>query len=270
MDNNRYDSDVIEIDLMEIVGLLWHRLWLIAICMFAGAFVGFMVSKFLITEQFESTTKVYILNKNDNSTLTYSDVQLGSQLTKDYAELIKSRDVLEQVLEDCSMEESYENFSKRVAVENLSDTRIIAITVTDPVPSNAQILANKIREVASKHIKQVTDIQAVNVAEEANLPKSPASPSVFKWTALAALLGAFLCAAVILVHFMLDDTIKTSDDVEKYLGLSTLGMIPMREEPEKLKKKNHIREARRSDKAEAKDDIEIVEIDMNEKTGEAK
>lgn len=270
MDNNRYDSDVIEIDLMEIVELLWHRLWLIAICMFAGAFAGFMVSKFLITEQFESTTKVYILNKNDNSTLTYSDVQLGSQLTKDYAELIKSRDVLEQVLEDCSMTESYESFSKRVAVENLSDTRIIAITVTDPVPSNAQILANKIREVASKHIKQVTDIQAVNVAEEANLPESPASPSVFKWTAIAALLGAFLCVAVILVHFMLDDTIKTSDDVEKYLGLSTLGMIPMREEPEKLKKKNHTRETRRSDRAEAKEDIEIVEIDMNEKTGEAK
>lgn len=270
MENSRYDSDVIEIDLMELLGLLWHRAWLIAICMAAGALVGFVVSRFLITEQFEATTKVYILNKSDNSTLTYSDVQLGSQLTKDYAVLIKSRDVLEQVVEDCGLEESYEEFSKRVDVETLSDTRIIAITVTDSIPANAQILANQIREVASNHIKRVMDIQAVNVAEEANLPDRPASPNVFKWTVISALVGAFLCAAVILVHFMLDDTIKTSDDVEKYLGLSTLGMIPLREEPEKYKKRNHIREGSASGKTGDRKDIEIVEIEASEKTGEAK
>lgn len=262
------DDDVIEIDLLEIADLLWHRAWLIVMCMIAGAVLGFGISRFLITEQFESTTKVYILNKNDNNTLTYSDVQLGSQLTKDYAVLIKSRDVLEQVMEDCGLSESYGAFSKRVNVETLSDTRIIAITVTDPMPVNAQILANRIREVAADHIKNVTDVQAVNVAEEANLPESPASPNVFKWTAISALLGAFLCAVVILVHFMLDDTIKTSDDVEKYLGLSTLGMIPMKEEPEKYKRSPR-KYRKEPEEGKGMNEVAIVELDMNENAEEA-
>lgn len=263
MDNSRNDADVIEIDLMEIVGLLWHRAWLILLCMILGAAIGFGISKFVLTEQFESTTKVYILNKNDSSTITYSDVQLGSQLTKDYAELIKSRYVLEQVIEKCSLIETYKAFSERISVQIPSDTRIIAITVTDPLPANAQILANEIRKAAAEHITNVMDIQAVNVVDEANLPTEPASPSVLKWTAIAALLGAFLCAAVILVHFMLDDTVKTSDDVEKYLGLSTLGMIPIREDAEHGKKS---RRGQRGINSAHQDAIDIVELDV-EKAG---
>ncbi len=258
MDNSRNDADVIEIDLMEIVGLLWHRAWLIISCMILSAAIGFSVSKFVLTEQYESTTKVYILNKNDSSTITYSDVQLGSQLTKDYAELIKSRYVLEQVIEKCSLTESYKAFSERISVQIPSDTRIIAITVTDPIPMNAQILANEIRKAAAEHIKNVMDIQAVNVVDEANLPVEPSSPSVVKWTAIAALLGAFLCAAAILVHFMLDDTIKTSDDVEKYLGLSTLGMIPVREDAE------HGRRGRRGVKGANQSTKDMEEADKEE------
>lgn len=228
--NSRYDSDVVEIDLGEILSLLWHKAWMIAICAVIVAVAGFCVSNFLVAEQFESTTKVYILNKQDNSTITYSDVQLGSQLTKDYAQLIKSRTVLEGVITDCELNESYESLTGRVAVTIPTDTRIISITVTDEDPAMAQFLADEVRKAASAHIKNVMDIQAVNVVDEANMPEHPASPSVMKWTALGFLIGAFLCAAIILVHFMLDDTIKTSDDVERYLGLSTLGMIPIRED----------------------------------------
>lgn len=245
MDNSRYDSDVVEIDLGEIVALLWHRAWLIILCaIFAGA-AAFGISKFLITEQFESTTKVYILNKQDNSTLTYSDVQLGSQLTKDYAQLIKSRFVLETVINECGLTEGYSGFADRIEVTIPSDTRIIAITVTDEDPAMAQYLADEVRKVAAEHIKNVMDIQAVNVVDEANLPTSPASPSIIKWTAVGFLVGAFLCAAIILVHFMLDDTIKTSEDVERYLGLSTLGMIPINEEAEKAESKKSIRRSSR-------------------------
>lgn len=267
MDNSRNDADVIEIDLMEIVGLLWHRAWIIILCMILGAAIGFGISNYVLTEQFESTTKVYILNKNDSSTITYSDVQLGSQLTKDYAELIKSRYVLEQVIEKCSLNETYKEFSERISVQIPSDTRIIAITVTDPVPANAQILANEIRKAAAEHIKNVMDIQAVNVVDEANLPATPASPSVLKWTAIAALLGAFLCAAVVLVHFMLDDTVKTSDDVEKYLGLSTLGMIPIREDAEHAKKG---RKGRKKNKSEKPNAIDIIELETENTVKEEK
>lgn len=234
MDTNNYGSDVIEIDLMEIVGLLWHRLWLIVICALCVGTAGFLLSRFVITDQYQSTTKIYVLNRQNESTLTYSDVQLGTQLTKDFPELIRSRHVTEQVIAAWDLPYSYEDFVNKIDVSSQSDTRIIAITVTDEDPQMAQHLADEIRKVASERITTVTDIQAVNVVDEANLPEHPSSPSVGWWTVLGALAGTILCIAVILVHFMLDDTIKTADDIEKYLSLSTLGMIPEREDPEKV------------------------------------
>lgn len=233
MDTKKNNSDVIEIDLAEVAGLLIHRAWLIAICAVLTAVAAFCISSFLVTDLYESTTSVYILNKQESGTITYSDVQLGTQLTKDYAQLIKSRYVVEKVIESCGLDTTYGGLSKRISVDTPTDTRILEITVTDEDPAMAQYIANEIRKEAAAHIKNVMDIQAVNVVDEANLPGNPSSPDVFIWTAIGFFLGAFVCIAMVLVHFMLDDTIKTSDDVEKYLGLSTLGMIPIRENPEK-------------------------------------
>ncbi len=228
MENN----DVVEIDLMEILGLMLHRLWLIALCAAAVGAAAFAVSRYILTEEFQSTTRIYVLNRQNDDTLTYSDVQLGTQLTKDFREIIKSRYVLEQVIEKCGLRESSGSLASRISVDTQSDTRIIAITVTDTNPAMAQYIANELRETAAERIKIVMDIQAVNVVDEANLPAVPSAPRVGRWTAIGFLLGAFLCMTVILVHFLLDDTIKTSDDIEKHLGLSTLGMIPIRENAE--------------------------------------
>lgn len=236
--NNGY-SDEIEIDLGEVFMLMWHNLWLILLCAVIAAGVGFGVSKFAITPMYESTTKVYIIDKKDNnSALTYSDMQLASQLTKDYAQLIKSRSVLEQVIINLELEDSYSRLNGRVSVTTPTDSRILAITVTDPSPLQAQIIANEIRTVASDQITAVMNIDAVNTVDEADLPYVPSSPSIKKWTALGFLAGAFLCIAVLLIRFLLDDTVKTSEDVERFLGMSTLAMIPLTDEQEAQKEKN--------------------------------
>ncbi len=229
----KYDSDTVEIDLGEIAGLLAHRALLIILCAVLAALIGFSISKFVVIDLYESTTSVYILNKQDSGTITYSDVQLGTQLTKDYAELITSRYVIENVIEKCGLDTDYERLYKRISVETPTDTRILEITVTDEDPAMAQYIANEIRTEAAEHITNVMDIQAVNVVDEANLPERPSSPNVLMWTLAGLLLGAFISIAAVIVKFILDDTIKTSDDVEKYLGLSTLGLIPIREEPGK-------------------------------------
>ena len=232
MENN----DVVEIDLMEIFGLMLHRLWLIILCAVAVGAAAFAVSKYVLTEEYESTTRIYVLNRQNDDTLTYSDVQLGTQLTKDFTQIIKSRYVLEQVIEVCGLEDTSGTLASRVSVDTQSDTRIVSITVTDTDPAMAQYIANELREAAAQRIVSVMDIQAVNVVDEANMPVAPSAPNVLKWTVIGFLLGAFLCMAVVLIQFLMDDTIKTSDDIEKYLGLSTLGMIPIRENTED---KNH-------------------------------
>ena len=164
-------------------------------------------------------------------------MQLASQLTKDYAQLIKSRSVLEKVIVNLELEDSYSSLNNRVSVTTPTDSRILAITVTDPSPLEAQIIANEIRTVASEQITDVMNIDAVNTVDEADLPKLPASPSIKKWTALGFLIGAFICIAVLLIRFLLDDTVKTSEDVERFLGMSTLAMIPLTDEQEAQKEK---------------------------------
>ena len=236
---NQYDSkQEIEIDLVEILLYLWHYVWIIAICAVATGGIGFCISKFAVVPMYESSTKVYILNKKDSSAaLTTGDLQLASQLTKDYAQMITSRSVLETVIDKLQLEETYESLEKRVAVTTPSDTRILAIMVTDPSPLWAQTIADEIRSVASERITNVMDVEAVNTVDYADLPTYPASPSVKKWTAIGFVLGAFVCIVVLFIRFIMDDTIKTGDDVERYLGLSTLALIPMMNVEEGQKEK---------------------------------
>lgn len=226
---NRRENEEIEIDLLEVLNVLLGRIWLILLAGLFGALACFAASSFVMTPTYESTTKIYILNKTDHSTVTYSDVQLGTQLTKDYAELINSRYVLEEVIQKLSLGMEYQELLGKVSVSTPSDTRIVAITVEDTDPVQAMDIANSIRETASSHIQNVMDIEAVNVVETANMPTEKAGPSVMKWTLAGALLGVLAVCAVILIRYLMDDTIKSSEDVEKYLGLSTLALIPAAE-----------------------------------------
>ncbi len=230
-------NDEIEIDLLEIFGLFLSRWILILLVALTTAMIGFAISFFLIDPTYESTTKIYILNKNDNQNVTYSDMQLGSQLTKDYSELINSRYVLEEVIQKLHLDLDYQGLKAKVSVSTPSDTRIVSITVTDTDPVEAMNIANAVRESASNHIGNVMDIDAVNVVESANMPTQKADPSYTKWTMMGGVLGAFIICAIILIQYLLDDTIKTSEDIERYLGLSTLGLIPVIDTGDNTKKK---------------------------------
>lgn len=235
--NNSY-SDELEIDLGEVLMLLWHYLWLISLCAVVAGAAAFCFCKFAITPMYQSTTQVYVITKNDsNSSLTYNDLQIGTQLTKDYPQIIKSRNVLEEVIANLDLDDTYNTLAGRVTVTTPTDGRILAITVEDASPILAQSIADAVRDVSSEHIKNVTDIEAMNVVDYANLPTSPSSPSLKKWTVLGCLAGAFLCVAVLLIRFLLDDTVKNSEDVEKFLGLSTLAIIPLVNEQEAQKEK---------------------------------
>ncbi len=225
-------DDEVTIDLGELFGVLWHWIWLILLVALAFGGAAYAFSKFVIPEEFQSTTKIYVLDKEGGSGQnTYTDLQVGSQLTKDYAELITSRTVIEKVIADNHLESVYDynQFLKKVAVDTPTDTRIVSITVTDTDPALAQKLADDIRAEASDLIINTMQIDAVNTYEEANLPTEKSGPSCSKWALIGALIGALLVAAIVTLQYILDDTIKTSEDVEQYLGMSTLALIPLDE-----------------------------------------
>lgn len=242
MENQRENTNEIEIDLLEIIHILLRRFWIILGAGVIAALICFGISAYVLAPVYESTTKIYILNKTNNTAVTYTDVQMGTQLTKDYAELINSRYVIEKVIGQLSLEDmEYKDLMKKVSVNTPVDTRIVSITVEHTDPALAMRIADCIREVAGEHIQNVMDIEAVNVVEAANMPMEKSGPSVAKWTLIGGATGVFFACAFILILFLLDDTIKSSEDVEKYLGLSTLAMIPVIAEDDTEKKKKRKR-----------------------------
>lgn len=225
MEDNQTSQDI-EINLADLFWALWSKKWMIMFCGILLAIITGLVCQFVITKKYESTTKVYVVNRQDSNALTFSDLQMGSQLTKDYKELILSRFVLERVISELNLDQNYGELKNQVGVTIVTDTRLLEITVTDSDPYMAQDIATAVRIAATDHISTVMNIEAVNVADDANLPMGHSSPNVIKNTVIGGMAGIFLAAMIILVLYILDDTIKTGEDVEKHLGLTVLGSIP--------------------------------------------
>lgn len=230
-------QDEIEIDLVELFGVIWHKAWLILLCGINLALLTFLVSNYLLIPKYESITKLYIINRQSNESLTYSDLQSGAQLTKDYKELVVSRPVLEEVISELNLDLENDELAEMISVEIPTDTRIVTITVEDTDPYMARSIADAVRVSASKHIGNVMNTEAVNVVEEANLPIEQSSPNVLLNTAIGGIVGAFLAVAVVVLIYVLDDTLKNPDDIEHYLGYSVLASIPLAEDEQKTKKK---------------------------------
>lgn len=231
------NDDELTIDLGELFMVLWSKIHIILLSTILLALVAFVGTKIFITPQYTSETKMYVLSKQDASAgVTYNDLITGTQLTKDYMELVKSRPVLEQAIAVLNLDMSADELSNMVSVENQTDTRIISIQVTSPKPKQAKEIADAIREAVGAQITKITDADAVNTVEEGSLPTSPSSPNVAKNMAMGGILGFILAVGILTLIYILDDTIKTPDDVEKYLGLNVLTSIPIQEGTRKPKK----------------------------------
>lgn len=241
---NLQDNSEVEIDLLEVLHVLLDRFWIILLSGIAGGLVFIAATLLFITPQYESTTKMYVLSKQDNNTITSSDMQTSLSLTKDYAELIKSRTVTESVISKLDLELTHEELLNKMSINSATDTRILSISVRDKDPYVACEIANSVRDVAANHIKKVMDINAVNVVEQANIPEEKCSPSTAKNGMIGVLLGIIISVAIIMIVYITNDTIKTQEDVERYLQLSVLGTIPMNEKARKTKKKKQKRNTR--------------------------
>lgn len=232
------EKQEIEIDLKEIFMYLYNHLYVLIISALIGAMAFYLVSSLVLDKEYVSSTRIYVLNQQDQQNVTYTDLQTGTQLTKDYAKLVTSRTVTAQVIADLDLQNKYadmanitpDGLAAMITVQTLTDTRVIQISVTDSLPYRAQDIADAVRVAASERIYEVMQIEAVKVVDTASLPEGPSSPNTMKNAVIGGAIGFVLAAAIYILIFLLDDTIKTPDDVEKYLGLSVLASIPYDEE----------------------------------------
>lgn len=222
MNNHR---DEMEIDLLEILHVLKKRFLIILLTalIFAG---GSGVYSFFVAEPvYESTSKMYILSQSTSIT-SLADIQVGSSLALDYLELMKSRPVLEEVIANLDLDMSYNELLNCMTVTNPTDTRFLNISIRGTDPTDTTAIANEFMAVAIKKIPVVMKTDEPSVVEYATTPKDPVKPEKKKNVMIGFLLGAFLAAAVVVVTDILNDRIRTQEEIEKYLELNVLATIP--------------------------------------------
>ena len=219
MMNQEIQDDEVTIDLMELFSALWAKKTIIILSAVFMALVAFVGTKMFVTPKYTSVTKLFVMTKNDDTSAsaTYTDLQTGSMLTKDYMELVKSRPVLEKTISKLKLDVTPEELAGMITTETPTDTRIMSISVTDDDPKEAKQIADTLRKAVSVQITEIMNADSVNTVEEGNLPTSPSSPDVKKNMMLGALLGLVISMGFVVLIFILDDTVKTPDDVEKYL-----------------------------------------------------
>ena len=224
---NQDNTKSVEIDVLALLHKLWTKKLLILFTAFYFAAFSFLGTYFFIQPTYTSTTRIYVVNQaTDNKNLSAQDLQAGTYLVNDYKEIITSNDVLSEVIKDEKLNLSEAELSKMVSVNIPTDTRLISISVKSKTGQDAQVLANKVREVASKKIKTVTKVEDVTTLEEAKLPSSPSSPNIKRNVLLGAILGGFVAIVAVLVREVLDDRIRRPEDVEDVLEMTLLGIVP--------------------------------------------
>lgn len=230
--------------IFDISGLfmnLWSKAHIIILAGILTGLLAFLGTKLLITPMYTSTTKFYVLSKTDTAgSVTINDLQTGTQLTKDYAELVKSRQVLEEVISVLNLDMETEELENKITVSTPTDTRVMSINVKDSQPKVARDIADAVRQAVAIQIKEIMDVDSVKTVEEANLPKETSSPNVMLNTVLGVIIGIFLVAAIIILIYVFDDSVKTPDDVETYIGLNVLASIPIYD-GSNVKNKKHVK-----------------------------
>lgn len=222
------EQNMMEIDVFQLLKILWKRKVLIALVAIVTGVVAFAYSSFIVKPEYTSTTRIYVVNRNqgDKSGPTNQDLQAGSYLVKDYREIILTQDVLEKVATDLKLDLSPKDLTKKVKVTVPVDTRIVSISVTDRAPEEASRIANSLREVAAQKIISVTRVSDVTTLEEARPATSPSSPNIRRNTMIGFLAGAVVMIATVILIEFLDTRVKRPEDVENVMQIALLGVVP--------------------------------------------
>ena len=222
------EQEKFEIDVFQLVKVLWKRKFLITLVALVAGVTAFAYSSFVIQPQYTSTTRIYVVNRNqaDKPGLTNQDLQAGSYLVKDYREIILSQDVLEKVVADQSLAMDAKTLGRKVSVTVPADTRIVSISVRDGKPEEASRIANALREVAAQKIISITRVSDVTTLDEARPATSPSSPNIRRNTIMAILAASGIVILIVLLVELLDDRVKRPEDIEEVMHISLLGVIP--------------------------------------------
>lgn len=247
--NSQERTGEVEIDLLELLHHFRQHIVLIFLGFLIGAIIAGSITQFAITPKYTATAKMYMVSSSSQSVVDLTDLSIGQYVSKDYVELLKTRPIIESVIQEQGLDYSYNQLVSMLSMSVIADTRIIKINVTSTDPKEAMNIANALAEKGVKELPKLMETPEPHIAEYAIVPVHKSSPSLSKNTVMGALIGLLIMMAIFTVQFLMDDTFKTAEDIEKEFGVMPLTVVPEGKieglEPTEDKKKRSKRNKRR-------------------------
>ncbi|HZK57070.1 MAG TPA: Wzz/FepE/Etk N-terminal domain-containing protein [Clostridia bacterium] len=224
------ESREAELDLKEIMHIIRKRLWFIVLVTILAVGAGGVISLFVLEPVYRASATIIVGKPSsylDGNRLQIEDLNLNQRLAKTYGEIIKSRGVLENVIFQLKLNLTTQQLKEKTLVKLVEGTEFITISVTDTNPERAADIANKMAEVFRFKVVNIMKVDYVQILDDAIVPRLPIKPRLELNMAIAGVLGIMTSIFVVFLLEYLDNTIKTPEDAEKYLGLNIVGIIPI-------------------------------------------
>ena len=228
-----------ELDLKELFNIFWKGKIKIILIVAIIVVIGFVYTTSFVTPKYTASTTLVLATADKEGTqiasntteatnsITTTDVTLNSKLVSTYSELVKSKNVLREVIDNLGVDISEESLRGSVSVSSVKDTELIEISVTDINPTNSTKVANEIAKVFTNKIGEIYNINNVHIVDEAETPTSPSNVNHIKDILIFTIIGLVIAIAYILLANMLDTTIKSEDEIEQNLKVAVLTSIPI-------------------------------------------
>ena len=203
--------------------------------------MGYIYSYYYVTPKYKSTATLLLIPNNSQETqgLTSTDLTLNSELILTYSNIAKQSKVLKQVIQNLGLEMTEKDLLSKLQVNTTTDTYIIEIAISDTNPQRAMNITKELSNVFLQEIKELYNLENIGVVDEAGLPNAPYNVNHVKDIMMFAIIGLFVSGIVVVAIYLLDDTIKTEEEVKQYIGLKTLGKIPMTQDKKEIIRKGN-------------------------------
>jgi len=216
-----------EVDLRQIFEMLCKRWLMITSITLVALIASAIISFFLLTPIYEASTTLIVSHKqNQESVMTYNDLQTSQKLVATYSEIVKSELIADSVIEKLKLEMTALELNEKISVSQVGSTEILKITVDDADPELAASIANTVSKTFQEEINEMMEVENVSTIDIAKVPELPVKPNKLMNVAIAGVLGIMISIGLVFVLEFLDRTYKTPRDVEQHLGLPLIGAIP--------------------------------------------
>ena len=218
-----------EIDLMELINIFWNKKVFIILVTIIFIIAGVIYTLAFTTPMYSSSTTLVLAmssESDDSNSITTTDITLNSNLVSTYSQIIESNEVLREVISNLKIDEDEEVLRKSIDVSSVEDTEVIEITVSHESAVYAARIANEIANVFSNKVQEIYNINNVYVLDEAEIENEPSNINHIRDVLIFAIAGILLSMVYVFITSILDNTIKTEDDIEKGYNIHVLVSIP--------------------------------------------